>query len=170
MAGPIARIRRYLWSKKPFPPEWEKILARRLWFYRHYPPELAARFRTLVYLFAREKHFIGAGDWRVDDDQRVTISGCAMRLALFLGIEAYDRLTEIIVYPHAFRRPEDEGIYLGEADDWGTVVLSWPAVLEGLRRPCDGHDTALHEFAHVLDRASGYFDGTPNLRRGADYD
>jgi Mlc titration factor MtfA (ptsG expression regulator) len=49
------------------------------------------------------------------------------------------------------------------------VVLSWPAVLEGLRRPCDGHDTALHEFAHVLDRASGAFDGTPVLDNRRDY-
>ena len=45
----------------------------------------------------------------------------------------------------------------------------WAFLLEGLRRPCDGHDTALHEFAHVLDRASGRFDGTPNLRASEHY-
>jgi Mlc titration factor MtfA (ptsG expression regulator) len=39
----------------------------------------------------------------------------------------------------------------------------------GLRNPRDGHDTATHEFAHVLDRGDGRFDGTPELRASADY-
>ncbi|MEJ2718484.1 MAG: zinc-dependent peptidase, partial [Deltaproteobacteria bacterium] len=53
---------------------------------------------------------------------------------------------------------------------WGTVVLSWPAVLHGLAHPRDAHDAALHEFAHVLDRGGdGEFDGTPKLKSMGDY-
>ena len=49
------------------------------------------------------------------------------------------------------------------------MVLSWEDVLAGLADPCDGHDTAVHEFAHVLDRADGAFDGAPVLRARGDY-
>ncbi len=153
----------------PVPESWQAMAAQELFFYRNYSPELQSRFWFMLNVFAREKHFFGAGGLEIRDEHRVVISGCAVRLVLFLGISAYDRLTEIVVYPRAFRRPQEKEIYLGEAHHWGTVVLSWPAVLEGLRRPCDGHDTALHEFAHVLDRASGEFDGTPVLRSRADY-
>jgi Mlc titration factor MtfA (ptsG expression regulator) len=42
-------------------------------------------------------------------------------------------------------------------------------VLSGLANPKDGHDTATHEFAHVLDRTDGSFDGTPELRARPHY-
>ena len=57
----------------------------------------------------------------------------------------------------------EDGVILGEAHTWGTVVLSWDSVTQGLADPRDGHDTATHEFAHVLDIADGRFDGTPVL-------
>jgi len=169
MAGPIRTLRRWWLGRQPFPESWRGIIEKRLPFYRNYPDPLAGRFRSLLWLFAREKYFIGAGGLSIEDEHRAVISGCAARLVLFIGLQAYDRLTEIVVYPHAFKRREDGEALLGEAHDWGTVVLSWPAVLDGLRRPCDGHDTALHEFAHVLDRSSGFFDGTPPLGRRRHY-
>jgi Mlc titration factor MtfA (ptsG expression regulator) len=49
------------------------------------------------------------------------------------------------------------------------VILSWESVLAGLSNPRDGRDTAAHEFAHVLDRADGAFDGTPALRKYSHY-
>ena len=75
MAGPITRLRRYLWGRKPLPGQWEAILQRRLWFYRAYPPDVAATFRRYLQVFAREKYFMGAGDWRVDDEKRVAKAG-----------------------------------------------------------------------------------------------
>lgn len=43
------------------------------------------------------------------------------------------------------------------------------SVVAGLRYVCDGHDTALHEFAHVLDKGGGSFTGTPRLRANEHY-
>jgi Mlc titration factor MtfA (ptsG expression regulator) len=131
--------------------------------YRRLPPALQARLRDLLKVFAWEKTFIGAGGLEVTDEMRVVISASAARLVLHLGLGYYDRLTEIVVYPFIFRHPESDEALLGEAHAWGVVVLSWPAVLQGIRNPDDGHDTASHEFAHVLDRADGAFDGTPRL-------
>jgi Mlc titration factor MtfA (ptsG expression regulator) len=76
---------------------------------------------------------------------------------------------EVIVYPNDYLHPDSDDVILGEAQQWGTVVLSWDAVLDGMANGRDGHDTALHEFAHVLDVADGAFDGTPELHRFGDY-
>ena len=171
MFGVLRNWRRRKLGKRPFPVEWETHLAH-LPFYRRLDPELGARFREMLKIFVWEKHFFGAGGFEVTDRHKVIISAAAVRLVLHLSLDYYDRLTEIVVYPGAFRRPGDDddgSVLLGEAHDWGTVVLSWPAVVHGLANPCDGHDTAAHEFAHVLDRAAGRFNGTPELRATADY-
>lgn len=164
MTGPIQALRRRRLARQAFPEAWEPIL-RRLPFYRRLPPEQQARLRELLKVFANEKHFFGAGGLAMTDEIRVVISAAAVRLVLRLDLSYYDRLTEIVVYPYVFQNPGGEGeARLGEAHRFGTVVLSWPAVVEGIRYGCDGRDTALHEFAHVLDRATGRFDGTPPLR------
>ena len=138
-------------------------------FYAQLPTELRQRFHDNLKVFVWEKHFIPAGGMEITDEVRVVTAAAAVRLILHLGLSYYDRLTEIVVYPSHYRHPQRNVTVLGEAHRWGTVVLSWDAVLSGLSDPRDGHDTATHEFAHVLDRKSGRFDGTPDLRASADY-
>ena len=120
-------------------------------------------------VFESEKSFIGAGGFAVDEEARVVISAAAVRLVLHLDVAYFDRMREIVVYPAAYKHPDRDGAVLGEVSQWHTVVLSWQDVLTGLGNPRDGHDTATHEFAHVLDRESGAFNGTPTLRAHEDY-
>jgi len=171
MFGFIRSWKRKRILKEPFPEEWRAIMEKRLPFYRLLDEERKRRLERDVQVFVREKYFFGAGGFEVEDEHRVVIASCAARLILHLDITFYDRLTEIIVYPGAYKHPDREGgVILGEAHNWGTVVLAWDAVIHGLNNPCDGHDTAIHEFAHVLDRDGGAFDGTPDLRATSDYD
>ncbi len=169
MLGLFKRWRRKRLAKRPFPKAWLPILAGKLPFYSTYPPAQQEQFRDLLKVFVWEKHFIGAQGMQITDEVRVIIAACAVRLVRFLDLSYYDRLTEIVVYPFVYQHKDMEGAVFGEAHAWGTVVLSWPAVLAGLANPRDGHDTALHEFAHVLDRADGGFDGTPELIASEDY-
>jgi hypothetical protein len=164
--GLLRAWRRRRLRREPFPPGWTEHLERHVVFYRSLPAGLRQRFLDDLKVFVREKHFIGAGGMEITDEVKVVIAAAAVRLILHLDLSYYDRLTEIVVYPGHFHAPgaTKDDIHLGEAHSWGTVVLSWQAVLDGLRRARDGHDTALHEFAHVLDRADGEFDGTPKLR------
>lgn len=139
-------------------------------FVARLPPPERDRLLRDVAVFVAEKHFIGAGGLEITEEMQVTIAAAAARLTLRLGLEAYADLTEIVVYPEAYRHPGVDGVaVLGEAHGWGTVVLSWRAVLDGLRNPGDGHDTAVHEFAHVLDRVDGAFDGAPALQASEHY-
>ncbi|MGM0576150.1 MAG: M90 family metallopeptidase [Myxococcota bacterium] len=163
MLGLIRRWRRRRLMKEPIPPGWEGILRRHLPFYPPRDPSTRERFLAMLRAFVAEKHFFGAGGLEIDEEKEVVIGAVAVRLVLDLDLSHYDRLTEIVVYPYTWEHPRQTGGRLGEAHAFGTVVLSWPAVLAGLRDPHDGHDTGAHEFAHVLDRATGAFDGTPAL-------
>lgn len=151
------------------PDEWLGYLDRNVPFVAKLQDDVRARFLRDLKIFAWEKHFIGAGGFEITDEVKVVISAAAVRLTLHLDISYYNRLTEIIVYPSHYVHDGTDGVVFGEAHAWGTVVLSWDAVIQGLRNPNDGHDTATHEFAHVLDRADGAFDGTPELRAGGHY-
>jgi Mlc titration factor MtfA (ptsG expression regulator) len=169
MFGLLRGWKRRRLLKREFPGDWIGILERGVPFYANLPGDLQRSFRDKLKVFVWEKHFFGADDLEVTDEMRVVIGAAAVRLIMFLDLSYYDRLSEIVVYPHHYRHKDDDAIILGEAHHWGTVVLSWPAVLHGLKNPCDGHDTATHEFAHVLDRTDGSFDGTPRLRASEDY-
>ena len=166
----LRRIRRRRLARRPFPPAWHAILDARVPFFRQVLEPLRARFLECLAIFVHEKVFTPAGGMVITDEVRVVISACAVRLILHLDISYYDRLSEIIVYPYVYKHPAAEAAILGEADDWGTVVLSWPTVLADLAHPGQGHDTPVHEFAHVLDRmGDGAFDGTPHLASRAAY-
>src|SRR5205823_10521084 len=140
-------------------------------------PEERARWDGDLQVFAFEKVFIGGSGLEITDEHRVTISAAAVRLTLRLDLSLYDRLTEIIVHPTAYVRPEQasrrgerpqDGVLLGESQAWGVVVLAWDAVLRGLRTEKDGQDVVLHELAHVIDKADGAADGAPPLRSRED--
>jgi len=151
---------------RPLPAAWSEILARNAPFVSAIAAAERPRFDGDLQIFVAERVFVGAGGLEVTDEHRVTIGAAAARLTLRLDISAYDALSEIIVYPGAYKHAgKDDVAVLGEAQHWGVVALSWDAVITGMRNPRDGHDTALHELAHVLDRGSGgAFDGTPELR------
>jgi Mlc titration factor MtfA (ptsG expression regulator) len=156
----------------PVPSTWREILARNAPFVERLADADRAHLLGDIQVFLAEKHFIAAGGMEVTDEVKVTIAAAAARLVLHLDVDRYDDLTEIIVYPSAYKHPgadDDAGAVLGEAHSWGVVVLAWDAVVGGMRNPRDGHDTAAHEFAHVLDRADGTFDGAPSLHAGAHY-
>lgn len=159
--------RRLRYAAAPFPSAWTEIVERRLGYTRRFEPAELERFLVVLKVFAHDKEWVGVHGLEVTDEMKVVISGAAARLARNLDLDVYDQLRTVVVYPSHFQNEED--VFLGQAFRWGQVVLSWDAVKNGLANPTDGHDTALHEFAHMLDAASGGFDGTPELHGHRDY-
>lgn len=165
---PAERRRERLLSA-PFPRGWDALLQADVPFWRRWPEATRARARPLVHAFVEEQRWHGADEMDLDAPKRVVIAACAVRPALHLGLGIYDHITEIVVYPHERLSVPGHGDHvLGVAHPHGVIVLSWPAVRRGLDRPDDGQDTALHEFVHALDLASGAMDGTPPLRTTGD--
>ncbi len=166
----IRDIKRRQLAKRPFPERWEPWVRDDLaWIAAIKDPAERERVRTHLKVFVWEKHWIGAKELEVTERMKVIIAGQAARLSRNLGLDTYDRLSEVVIYPSHYVHPERDAVIYGEAHHWGTVVLSWDAVRNGLVHPRDGRDTTMHEFAHVLDIEDGWFDGTPMLHDGADY-
>ncbi len=164
MFGLIRWWRRSRLRKQAIPNDWRGHLARRVPFFKHFSVEQQPLFLERLKLFVWEKHWIEAGGMVITDEVRVVIAAAAVRLTLYLSENSYNDLIEIVVYPSHYHHPGNPGVIFGETHRLGTVVLSWEAVISGLANVHDGHDTATHEFAHVLDSNSGRFDGTPKLR------
>lgn len=158
-------VRRALAAREPFPEAWRMVLRKRVPFYTRFSEAERAPFEAKLKVFVRTKHFAGANGMHIDDEVKLVIGAAAARLVMHLPNEHYRRLNEIVVYPSHYKHSDKRGVTVfGEAFGPGVVVLSWEAVLHGLRDPADGHDTATHEFAHALDAADGGFDGTPELQ------
>jgi Mlc titration factor MtfA (ptsG expression regulator) len=161
----IRWLKRRLRGHRPFPPPWQGVLAERVAFYPDLEAAAKKRLHHHIQTFIWEKHFIGANGFEITDEVKVVIAAAAARLVLHLDFSVYNSLTEIIVYHSTYKHPDEDHAVFGEAHTWGTVVLSWDAVVQGLANPDDGHDTATHEFAHVLDYyGDREFNGTPELR------
>lgn len=166
----IRDFKRKRYARAPLPAAWEAIVDARLPFWRGWDAAERERFIQHLMVFAQEKHWEGVRSVEITDEVKVVISAQAARIARNLPLDAYDRVREIVVYPSHFRKPGmDHVTILGEANSWGTVVLSWDAVTHGIAHPADGHDTTIHEFAHMLDFADGEFDGTPSLHQVEDH-
>jgi MtfA peptidase len=155
--------------KRPLPNQWLAWLQHHVPFFQEMDETLRQRFLDLLKAFVWDKRFEGAADLEITDEHRVVIAAAAVRLVLHLDLSFYDHIGTIIVYPYVYRHAPDGQAILGEVHQSGSMVLSWPSAIKGMKNPVDGDDTAVHEFAHVLDLADGGFDGTPQLHRFGDY-
>lgn len=129
----------------------------------------------LVARFLSEKRFHAAADHVIDEHQRVAIAAMACLPVLQLGAGALKGWRDIIVYPGGFRsrrehHDESTGVVtradedmIGEAWEYGPVVLSWADVAEDLEHPFDGFNVVIHEIAHKLDMLDGAMNGVPRL-------
>ncbi len=173
------RRRRRILSE-PCPPDWLEILAG-LRHYQLLPERDRDRLRDAVRIFVAEKNWEGGGGLEIDDRIRLTIAAQACLLTLGFDGFLFEGVESIVVYPAAFARPNEVGgsvhdplgphaapIFederdplIGEAHEFGTIVLSWG---DAERAGADSEElvnVVLHEFAHVLDMYTGAVDGQP---------
>ena len=157
----LRRRRRRLAFVQALPEPMRLAIARNVPITRSLPPDLARRLDGLVISFLAEKQFVGCNGLEISDEIRATIA--AQACLLLLGRRGlYDELRSILVYPGAFwvedEVHDDDGLVTqrrrelsGEAWDSHRIILSWEDIEETARRPADGYNVALHEFAHYLD-------------------
>lgn len=139
------------------------------------PPASEQRLRALVARFLARKTITPTGDFSLDAGQRALIATLCSQPVLYLG-EAWLRgWTQVIVYPDAFRAhrshtDHDTGVVfegeeelVGEAWEFGPLVLSWADIWLDVSEPSAGFAVVAHEIAHKLDALDGALDGTPPL-------
>lgn len=81
----------------------------------------------------------------------------------------YNQLNEVLLYGGNFSRQYDtEGPgrdvlgMVGDGVMHRHMILSQPALRAGFLYPDNVHNTAIHEFVHLIDKADGATDGVPN--------
>lgn len=148
------------------------------WIQRSFPQvdtlekEERNRFLEHLKIAVWEKNWVGAQGFSLREEHQVIIATQAARMGRALPHSIFDGVAEWVIYEDDFVIPDDgfEDVPTqGQALPFGTVVLSWASILEGLDYPCLGFNPILHELAHILDLSNGYFDGTPLLHSGKDY-
>ncbi len=169
----LTQRRRDRLRARPFPAAWRRILRRRVPIAARLPPELQLRLKRHIQAFIAEKPFIGCQGQAITDEVRVTVAAHACLLLVGPAQpDYYPRLRQILVYPSAFvvNRERALGGGLVQAqrhtlagESWapGQVILAWDEVLASAADPGDGHNVALHEFAHQIDQDTGVADGQP---------
>lgn len=80
----------------------------------------------------------------------------------------YGRLSEVLVYPQNFNDDNslnEQGHVLGKVHQGGlmdtTMILSLPALTAGFKNSNDKQNVGIHEFAHLIDKATGAVNGIP---------
>jgi len=172
LAASIRAQKRRALLKDPFPAEWSAILTRNLPPYQKMPAELRQQLHDRIRIFIAEKSFEGCGGLELTDEIRVTIAAQACMLLLNRNTDCYPKLYSVLVYPSTYvvgthpnmtGLPADPSVRLGESWHQGAVVLAWDSVKSGALNFRDGHNVAMHEFAHQLDQEDGRSDGAPIL-------
>lgn len=164
----------------PFPPEWRRILRRRVPGLALLPADLQLQLKKHIQVFLAEKAFIGCKGQAITDEVRVTIAAQACLLLLNRPTDYFPALRQILVYPSAFlvehEQVDEAGVVqsrrdLRSGESWqqGQVILAWDDVLRGAADPHDGWNVVVHEFAHQLDSQTGLTNGAPDLGSAARY-
>ncbi len=162
----------------PFPPEWSVILEDNFPQYQKISSNLQQQLHDYIRIFISEKSFEGCGGLTLTDEIRVTIAAQACMLLLNRKCDCYPKLYSVLVYPSTYvvgtgnsfaLHPTDSSVRLGESWNHGAVVLAWDSVKKGAVNFRDGHNVAMHEFAHQLDQEDGRGDGAPILEMRSAY-
>jgi len=157
---------------------WQALIAEEP-FLTRLDADQRTRLRALCGAFLATKAINGAAGLVVDVAMigRIVVQACLPILEL--GIDAYPRFDEIIVYPGDFiidRESVDENGVVhrwrefasGESWDDGPMVLAWNAadVSPRSRKPTPfAFNVVIHEFAHKLDAGNHAIDGVPAFSR-----
>lgn len=161
--------RRLELMKEPFPDDWREILTKRVAFYRALDEDGRDRFERKALIFLEETPIAGV-DCFIDDETRLLVAASAVIPIFSFPRWEYGTLREVFVTRKSFDADMDErdGIEIpalgmvGCTGVWnGVMVLSQPDLRRGFIHSRDGQNVGIHEFAHLIDKATGHVDGVP---------
>ena len=107
-------------------------------------------------------------DTTIDDTDRVLVAAGAIIPIFAFPDWKYNNLAEVLLYKGTFNREyntdgNDRNVLgmVGDGAMHREMILSQPSLRASFKNPTDGQNTAIHEFAHLIDKADGSTDGVP---------
>lgn len=150
------------------PPVTKFLLYNYVPFYVALSPAGKEKFEERMRDFLARTKITGVGGVTVHDIDLVLVAAAGI-IPLFGHPDwRYYNLNEILLYSDTFSRQYDVdgpgrdvlGL-VGEGVLHRTMILSQPALRAGFMYPDNAHNTAIHEFVHLIDKADGAIDGVP---------
>ncbi|NOQ31895.1 MAG: hypothetical protein GQ570_12300 [Helicobacteraceae bacterium] len=151
---------------KEFPTDYLKIIEH-IPHYKLLNDEDKKHLHYLILRFLHFKKFSGV-EVSVTDEMRVSIAFYACFMTLHMKDEYYDRLNEVVIYPHHLvvdnirHFNQHSNLILEGINTGSTIVIAWNDAKRQIYH-LSHSNVIVHEFAHELDFADGLFDGMPLL-------
>ena len=144
-----------------------KLLMDHVAFYTALDPFEQKNFEARIEGFLKGVKITGV-DTIVEDIDRILIASGAIIPIFAFPDWQYNNISEILLYQDSFNKQykthgSDRNI-LGMVGDGALnrqMLLSKSSVRESFLFSEDGHNTVIHEFAHLIDKTDGAADGIP---------
>lgn len=146
--------------------EIKPVLEQHVAFYKKLSDADKVVFIKRVQDFLKRTSINGVGT-EVTDADKILVAASAIIPIFSFPDWRYRNIQEVLIYKNAFDKSysqtEGERNVLGMVGDGAmnnTMILWQEALRRGFDRD-EGQNTAIHEFAHLLDKADGSVDGVP---------
>ncbi|MGB0869262.1 MAG: zinc-dependent peptidase [Flavobacteriales bacterium] len=158
---------RWKTPKKDTPLHWTPLLLEHVPFYENLSESKRKHFEYKIQEFLLNTTISGVKTEVTELDEILIASSAIIPIFSFKDWK-YQNLTEILLYPNAFNQNFDltgpDRRILGMVGSGfmeGKMILSKEALHHGFKNETDKHNTAIHEFIHIIDKEDGEIDGIP---------
>src|SRR5258706_6665167 len=153
----------------PLPENYRELLNDYVKFYEQLDEQGKERFEERVKQFLSAVQITGVNAI-VEDLDRLLIAAGAIIPVYAIPDWQYVNLHEVLLYPGAFNEDFDQGGSnrpIGGMVGTGAmqhvmIITKWQLRL-GFINSNDTHNTAIHEFVHLIDKMDGTMDGVPEI-------
>ncbi len=151
------------------PENYQELLTDYVKFYRQLDEEGKLRFEKRVEQFLSAVKITGVNAVAEDLDRLLIASGAIIPVFAITDWQ-YINLHEVLLYPGAFNEDFDQGgsdrpiagmVGTG-AMQYAMIITKWQ-LRQGFINEQDAHNTAIHEFVHLIDKMDGSMDGVPEI-------
>ena len=146
----------------------KKLLAQHIDFYNNLDDTQKLYFEDKIEQFLDSVNIEGVG-LTLNDTDRLMVASSAVIPIFGFKDWSYRNVTNVLLYPDTFDEEYQyeggtgrriEGM-VGSGYMNGQMILSRRALQQGFSKTGGAHNTGIHEFVHLLDKADGATDGRP---------
>lgn len=155
-----------------------QLLDEHVSFYQKLDTGKKILFTERVRDFLARTRITPIGGASIDDLDRLLVAAGAIIPIFAFADWRYNNLDEVLVYEGSFNMDYRTHANAPEKNILGMVgngplnrkmLLSKPAIRSGFMDAENGHNTVVHEFAHLIDKADGAVDGVPEYLLSKQY-
>jgi Mlc titration factor MtfA (ptsG expression regulator) len=151
------------------PENYEELLNDYVRFYAQLDEQGKKRFEDKLRKFLSAVKITGANA-EIEDIDRLLIGAAAVIPTYYISDWEYINLREVLVYPGNFNMDYEQHGHermisgmVGTGAMQNVMILSKWELRQGFINGNSHHNTAIHEFVHLIDKMDGNLDGVPEI-------